>query len=115
MHYFERWDAHNKARDKARKDAAAFAADSLERLSDATKTPTSQLKFIMDGWAQARAAVCVLCCCCVYVCVCVREREARWGWNGGACCAAQRPAVTHTGNARTHAHDHTCHTSTTGH
>jgi len=52
MHYFERWDAHNKARDKARKDAAQFAAESLERLSDMTKTPTSQLKFIMDAWGQ---------------------------------------------------------------
>eukprot|EP00878_Enallax_costatus_P014217 GHUV01014871.1.p2 GENE.GHUV01014871.1~~GHUV01014871.1.p2 ORF type:complete len:161 (+),score=54.01 GHUV01014871.1:445-927(+) len=52
MHYFERWDAHNKARDKARKDAAQFAADSLEKLSDMTKTPTSQLKFIMDAWKQ---------------------------------------------------------------
>lgn len=52
MHYFERWDAHNKARDKARKDAAQFAADHLEKLSDMTKTPTSQLKFIMDAWKQ---------------------------------------------------------------
>ncbi|WIA08252.1 hypothetical protein OEZ85_007696 [Tetradesmus obliquus] len=52
MHYFERWDAHNKARDKARKDAAQFEAESLEQLSDMTKTPTSQLKFIKDAWRQ---------------------------------------------------------------
>eukprot|EP00879_Flechtneria_rotunda_P014450 GHRR01015099.1.p1 GENE.GHRR01015099.1~~GHRR01015099.1.p1 ORF type:complete len:471 (+),score=115.95 GHRR01015099.1:168-1580(+) len=55
MHYFERWDAHNKARDKARKDAATFAAEHLEKLSDMTKTPTSQLKFIMDAWGQVGA------------------------------------------------------------
>lgn len=130
MHYFERWDAHNKAREKvrslvcalvcqkvvvpefvvlqvvccntyyphphgfrscqtvhsvpscpsftplsqlvsapppvlvppasitppqARKDAATFAVTQLESLSDKTKTPTSQLKFIMDAWAQVCA------------------------------------------------------------
>lgn len=37
---------------QARKDAAQFAATQLETLSDKTKTPTSQLKFIMDAWAQ---------------------------------------------------------------
>jgi hypothetical protein len=37
---------------QARKDAAQFAATQLETLSDTTKTPTSQLKFIMDAWAQ---------------------------------------------------------------
>lgn len=45
-----------QARDKARKDAAQFAADSLEKLSDMTKTPTSQLKFVMDAWKQVRSA-----------------------------------------------------------
>lgn len=39
---------------QARKDAAQFAATQLETLSDKTKTPTSQLKFIMDAWAQVR-------------------------------------------------------------
>jgi hypothetical protein len=39
---------------QARKDAASFAANQLETLSDTTKTPTSQLKFIMDAWAQVR-------------------------------------------------------------
>jgi ariadne-1 len=52
MHYFERWDAHNKARDKARQEAARTAGEALEALSDLTRTPTSQLKFIMDAWAQ---------------------------------------------------------------
>ena len=41
---------------QARKDAAQFAATQLETLSDKTKTPTSQLKFIMDAWAQVRGA-----------------------------------------------------------
>ncbi|GBF98045.1 hypothetical protein Rsub_10273 [Raphidocelis subcapitata] len=52
MHYFERWDAHNKARDKARQEAARTAGEALEALSDLTRTPTSQLRFIMDAWAQ---------------------------------------------------------------
>ncbi|GAX74338.1 hypothetical protein CEUSTIGMA_g1787.t1 [Chlamydomonas eustigma] len=52
MHYFERWDAHHKARDKAISDAGRVSTDSLEKLSDMTKTPTSQLKFIMDAWHQ---------------------------------------------------------------
>ena len=34
MHYFERWDAHNKARDKARQEAARTAGEALEALSD---------------------------------------------------------------------------------
>jgi hypothetical protein len=44
-----------QARDKARKDAAQFEAESLEKLSDMTKTPTSQLKFIKDAWRQVRS------------------------------------------------------------
>ncbi|KIY99471.1 putative E3 ubiquitin-protein ligase ARI7 [Monoraphidium neglectum] len=57
MHYFERWDAHNKARDKARQEAARTAGEALEQLSDLTRTPTSQLKFIMDAWAQVKLNV----------------------------------------------------------
>lgn len=52
MHYFERWDAHNRAREKARQDRDKISGDSLEKLSDMSKTPTSQLKFIMDAWNQ---------------------------------------------------------------
>ncbi|KAF5836210.1 hypothetical protein DUNSADRAFT_6276 [Dunaliella salina] len=52
MHYFERWDAHQKARNKAKADQARISADWLERLSEQTKTPSSQLKFIMDAWSQ---------------------------------------------------------------
>mmetsp|Transcript_12046 Transcript_12046/g.25888 ORF Transcript_12046/g.25888 Transcript_12046/m.25888 type:complete len:532 (+) Transcript_12046:91-1686(+) len=52
MHYFERWDAHHKARDKAKSDAASTAKQQLEVLSECTKTPVSQLKFVMDAWHQ---------------------------------------------------------------
>jgi ariadne-1 len=46
-----------QAREKARKDAAQFEAESLEKLSDMTKTPTSQLKFIKDAWRQVGSAL----------------------------------------------------------
>ncbi|KAG1674307.1 hypothetical protein FOA52_013496 [Chlamydomonas sp. UWO 241] len=52
MHFFERWDAHHKARDTAKVSAAEVSSKWLDKLSDLTKTPTSQLKFIMDAWAQ---------------------------------------------------------------
>lgn len=48
---------------QARKDAAQFAATQLETLSDKTKTPTSQLKFIMDAWAQVRGQTGHICKC----------------------------------------------------
>jgi ariadne-1 len=54
-HYFERWDAHHKARDKAKSDMDKISNDLLEKLSDSTKTPTSQLKFILDAWHQVQA------------------------------------------------------------
>jgi hypothetical protein len=107
MHYFERFDAHNKARQKvgsrartwrrsgpppqpprwpacsgllsprpprappppppphhphhppphpvqAKEDAEAARGTTVERLSDITKTPTSQLKYVMDAWGQVR-------------------------------------------------------------
>ena len=44
---------------QARKDAVSFAANRLETLSDKTKTPTSQLKFIMDAWGQVRTMRCM--------------------------------------------------------
>lgn len=37
---------------QAKVDAAKVSADWLERLSEMTKTPTSQLRFIMDAWSQ---------------------------------------------------------------
>lgn len=52
MHYFERYDAHHKAREKAKLDAIVTQETTLELLSDRTKTPTSQLKFIPDAWKQ---------------------------------------------------------------
>ncbi|KXZ55686.1 hypothetical protein GPECTOR_2g1236 [Gonium pectorale] len=52
MHFFERFDAHSKAREKARVDAGKVSKDWLEQLADITKTPTSQLKFINEAWNQ---------------------------------------------------------------
>jgi len=43
---------------QARQDAAKFAATRLETLSDKTKTPTSQLKFITDAWGQVGLMPC---------------------------------------------------------
>ncbi len=54
MHYFERWNAHQKARNKARTDVQAQIKKFIEDLSEHTKTPTSQLKFIFDAWEQVR-------------------------------------------------------------
>ncbi|EFJ49570.1 hypothetical protein VOLCADRAFT_59371 [Volvox carteri f. nagariensis] len=52
MHYFERFDAHSKAREKARTDASKVSKEWLDHLADITKTPTSQLKFINEAWNQ---------------------------------------------------------------
>lgn len=52
MHFFERWDAHHKAREKAKELAAQVKKDSLESISNITRTPTSQLKFINDAYDQ---------------------------------------------------------------
>jgi hypothetical protein len=53
MHYYERFDAHNRARLAARRDAARLAGgDALEQLADLTRTPTSQLRFVADAWHQ---------------------------------------------------------------
>eukprot|EP00798_Chlamydomonas_sp_ICE-L_P010384 gene10384-8325_t len=68
MHYFERWDAHQKARDKAILDAgnaivdagkaildaSNVGADTLGSLSETSSLPISQLKFITDAWNQVR-------------------------------------------------------------
>ncbi|MEW5317617.1 MAG: hypothetical protein WDW38_008901 [Sanguina aurantia] len=52
MHYVERFDSHSKSRDKARQDHAKVNGEWLVRLSETTKTPTSQLKFALDAWDQ---------------------------------------------------------------
>jgi hypothetical protein len=38
----------------AKEDAEAARGSTVERLSDITKTPTSQLKYVMDAWSQVR-------------------------------------------------------------
>mmetsp|Transcript_2487 Transcript_2487/g.6456 ORF Transcript_2487/g.6456 Transcript_2487/m.6456 type:complete len:589 (+) Transcript_2487:139-1905(+) len=54
MHYYERYSAHDRARKKAQEDLVLHSEDStmMEKLSELTKTPTSQLKFITDAWSQ---------------------------------------------------------------
>ena len=37
---------------QAVKRMAAVSLDQLEKLSEFTATPTSQLKFVLDAWAQ---------------------------------------------------------------
>ena len=52
MHYFQRWAEHDRARARAVATAAAAVGDKLERLAEVTGTPTSQLRFVGDAWAQ---------------------------------------------------------------
>lgn len=52
MHYYERWDAHERARQAARESKEAISQTEMERLSDLSKTPTSQLRYIPDAWDQ---------------------------------------------------------------
>jgi len=52
MHYYERFDAHHRARLAARRDAARAAGEQLEQLSELARTPTSQLRFVADAWRQ---------------------------------------------------------------
>lgn len=61
MHYFERWDAHQRARNKAKLDAMHVNTTQLEKLSAQTHLPTSQLKFVTDAWAQVRWLELVCC------------------------------------------------------
>ena len=53
MHYYQRWAEHDRARKKSAEAAgAAGARAKLEALSEATATPTTQLRFVSDAWAQ---------------------------------------------------------------
>ena len=63
---------------QAKVDAAKVSADWLERLSEMTKTPTSQLRFIMDAWSQVRHfddSLCMLECNYVIMFVGVGEMK----------------------------------------
>ena len=52
MHYFQRWAENDSSCKAARKAAETAAKQQLLELSEATATPTSQLKFICDAWDQ---------------------------------------------------------------
>lgn len=67
MHYYQRWAENDRARVSALKAAADVVSKKLEGLSELTATPTSQLKFLPDAWAQ----VCVHCACMHFI-ACVR-------------------------------------------
>ena len=56
MHYYQRWAENDASRGAARKEAEHAARVQLLELSEATATPTSQLKFICDAWDQVRPA-----------------------------------------------------------
>ncbi len=54
MHYYERFAAHDRARQKALEDQrlTSEGTDYLEALSEMTQIPVSQMKFITDAWEQ---------------------------------------------------------------
>ncbi|GAB4818029.1 hypothetical protein N2152v2_005075 [Parachlorella kessleri] len=52
MHYWQRWAENDKARKQALKQMDKFNSEKMETLSERTATPTSQLKFVLDGWMQ---------------------------------------------------------------
>ncbi|EIE18671.1 IBR-domain-containing protein [Coccomyxa subellipsoidea C-169] len=52
MHYYQRWAENDRARISALKAMANVIEQKLEGLSELTATPTSQLKFLPDAWAQ---------------------------------------------------------------
>ncbi|DBA71150.1 hypothetical protein WJX79_002426 [Trebouxia sp. C0005] len=52
MHYYQRWAENDKARLQALSTLDKVINDKLEDLSEITATPTSQLKFVTDAWAQ---------------------------------------------------------------
>ncbi|BDA49808.1 probable E3 ubiquitin-protein ligase ARI7 [Coccomyxa sp. Obi] len=52
MHYYQRWAENDKSRIAALKAMNNVIEQKLESLSELTATPTSQLKFLPDAWAQ---------------------------------------------------------------
>lgn len=53
MHYYQRWAEHDRARKRSQEAATqASARLKLEALSEATATPTTQLRFVSDAWDQ---------------------------------------------------------------
>ena len=52
MHYYQRWAENDSSRLTTVEKMRKTQDDTLELLSNAYATPTSQLKFITDAWAQ---------------------------------------------------------------
>lgn len=57
MHYYQRWAENDSSKHAARKEAQNAALVQLLELSEATATPTSQLKFICDAWDQVGSQI----------------------------------------------------------
>ena len=51
-----RWAENDRARLSALEGMKAMLENRLEKISELTATPTSQLKFLSDAWAQVRTA-----------------------------------------------------------
>ena len=52
IHYYQRWAENDKARQDALGKLQKCTEEKLEVLSNMYATPTSQLKFVTDAWAQ---------------------------------------------------------------
>ena len=71
MHYYQRWAENDKSRVAALKAMRNVIEQKLEQLSELTATPTSQLKFLPDAWAQVGCLTHAMSCCvvmCYHVC-----------------------------------------------
>ncbi|KAF6159100.1 hypothetical protein GIB67_032717 [Kingdonia uniflora] len=51
-HYYERWAANEKSRQKAVNDLQQMKAENIEKLTVKFSMPESQLKFITEAWLQ---------------------------------------------------------------
>jgi hypothetical protein len=58
---------------QAKQDLGKASRDWLEQLADSTKTPTSQLKFIVEAWNQVRQ----------------EERDVRRHGHHSSCCSQE--------------------------
>ncbi|KAL5703989.1 RBR-type E3 ubiquitin transferase [Ranunculus cassubicifolius] len=51
-HYYERWDANEKSRKKARLDLKKVEDEEVDKLRDKLNIPLSQVSFVIDAWVQ---------------------------------------------------------------
>lgn len=78
MHYYQRWAENDKSRVAALKAMRTVIEQKLEQLSELTATPTSQLKFLPDAWAQVGSPSLNAISCCFGL-FCVRVVLAHFG------------------------------------